>query len=152
MQPGLDRFYEIAGVSAPEGAQERFTRIDTVNGGTPTTFEEQKTHFNRLKLTALFGKKFYNWNIKGGVMENTGGVGIEYNFWRNKFRASFDAFDFENPHIRYYLRYSFFKGLYITGGQDHVFLDAGEVNSSFIGAGLFLTNDDIKVLLSRINL
>ena len=151
LQPGLDRFYEIAGISAPEGVRERFQRIDTVGGGAPITSTEEKTHFNRLKLTALFGKKFYNFSIKGGVMENTGGIGLEYNFWRNRFRASFDAFDFEEPHLRYYLRYSFFKGLYITGGQDHLFLDTGEVNSAFIGAGLFLTNDDIKVLLSRIN-
>lgn len=151
IQPGLDRFYEIAGITSPEGVITRFTQTNTVDNNAPSVTVQETNHQYKLRLTALFGKKFYNWTIKGGMMETRGGFGIEYNFYRDHFRWSLDAFDFTDPHVRTYLRYSFFKGLYVTGGYEHIFYDNGsEFSSPFIGAGLFLTNDDIKLLLSRL--
>jgi phospholipid/cholesterol/gamma-HCH transport system substrate-binding protein len=152
IQPGLDRFYEVAGITSPDGVIRRQTLTNTIDGGTPTVMVSESANDFQLRLTALFGKKFYNWTIKGGMMESRGGMGIEYNFFRNKMRINFDAFDFDTPNVRLYMNYSFFKGMYITGGQQFIFANGNDNASSFIGAGLFLTNDDIKVLLSRINL
>jgi phospholipid/cholesterol/gamma-HCH transport system substrate-binding protein len=152
IQPGMDRFYEIAGISSPDGVITRFTQTNTINNGAPTTMVQETNRDYQLRLTALFGKKFYNLTVKGGMIETRGGFGIEYEFLQNKFRFSFDAFDFRDPNVRGYLRYSFFKGLYIVGGQQFIFRDGNDNASSFIGAGLYLTNDDIKLLLSRINL
>jgi len=147
VQPGLDRFYEVAGVSTPDGVINRLTQINTVDGGTPVTTVQETRHDYRLRITALFGKNFYNWTIKGGMMESRGGMGVEYNFYRNKFKLSFDAFDFDTPNVRAYFRYSFFKGMYFVGGQQYMFEGGNDNATSFIGAGLYLTNDDIKALL-----
>lgn len=152
IQPGLDRFYEIAGVSSPEGVITRFTRTTTNNGGPSNSVVEENNHQYKLRFTALFGKTFYNFSVKGGLIESRGGLGLEYNFYRNHFRLSVDAFDFDNPNLRTYLRYNFFKGLYVVGGQQYILQDGNNSSASFIGAGLFLTNDDIKYALSRINL
>lgn len=151
IQPGLDRFYEVAGITSPDGVITRQTQTNTIDGGTPTVTIQETAQDFQLRLTALFGKKFYNWTIKGGMMESRGGLGIEYNFYRDRMRLSVDAFDFDTPNVRAYLRYSFFKGMYVVGGQQYIFANGSDNASSFIGAGLFLTNDDIKVLLSRIN-
>ncbi len=152
IQPGLDRFYEVAGITTPEGVITRIRRTTTINNGTPNEAIEENRHDYQLRLTALFGKNFYNWTIKGGMMESRGGLGIEYNFMNDHFRLSLDAFDFETPNVRSYLRYSFFKGFYLVGGQEYIFENGNDNASTFFGAGLYLTNDDIKVLLSRINL
>ena len=152
IQPGLDRFYEIAGITTPEGVISRSTRRDTIDGGSPTVTVQETANDFQLRLTLLFGKKFYNWSFKGGMLESRGGLGVEYNFFRDRMRFSFDAFDFENPNLRAYLRYSFFKGIYVVGGRQFLYRDGFDIPSNFFGAGLFLTNDDIKVLLSRINL
>lgn len=149
VQPGLDRFYEIAGITTPEGVLNKLTRTNTVDNGTPVTTVQETRHENRLRLTVLFGKNFYDWTIKAGMMESRGGVGLEYNLYHDKIRLSFDAFDFDNPNVRAYLRYSFFKGMYVVGGQQHVFENGNDNATSFIGAGLYLTNDDIKALLFR---
>jgi phospholipid/cholesterol/gamma-HCH transport system substrate-binding protein len=149
IQPGLDRFYEIAGITTPEGVLQRQTQTNIVDGGTPVTTVQETRHDYRLRLTALFGKNFYNWTIKAGMIESRGGMGIEYNFWRDKARFSFDAFDFDAPNVRAYVRYSFFKGMYVVGGQQYIFENGNDNASTFIGAGIFLTNDDIKALLFR---
>ena len=152
IQPGLDRFYEIAGVSSPDGVITRLTRTRTVDGGSSTAVVEENKHQYRLRFTALFGKKFYNFSVKGGLIESRGGLGLEYNFLNNHFRLSLDAFDFDTPNLRAYLRYSFFRGFYLVGGQQYILENGNKNASNFIGAGLFLTNDDIKYALSRINL
>ena len=152
IQPGPDRFYEIAGISSPEGVITRFTRTRTTDGGSPISTVEENNHQYKLRFTALFGKTFYNLSVKGGLIESRGGLGLEYNFYRDHFRLSVDAFDFDTPNLRAYLRYNFFKGLYVVGGQQYILEEGNNSSTGFIGAGLFLTNDDIKYALSRINL
>ncbi len=152
IQPGPDRFYEIAGISSPEGVITRFTRTSSTDGGPSTSTVQKNSQQYKLRFTALFGKTFYNLSVKGGLIENRGGLGLEYNFYRNHFRLSLDAFDFDTPNLRAYLRYNFFKGLYVVGGQQYILEDGKNNSAGFIGAGLFLTNDDIKYALSRINL
>lgn len=151
IQPGLDRFYEVAATTTPDGVITRFTRTITPIGGTPTAVTEENKNEYQFRFTALFGKKFSNWTFKGGLLENRGGAGIEYNFLRNRGRVTLEAFDFADPNVRAYVRYSFFKGLYITGGQQFIFQNGDDNASSFFGAGLYLTNDDIKTLLGALS-
>jgi len=147
IQPGLDRFYEIAIVDAPGGQIRRFSQTLTPEGGTPTTIDETKTDLDKTAITVLFGKNFYDFTIKGGIIESAGGIGLEYKFLRDRFRIQLDAFNLANPNVRGYMRYNFFRGLYVVGGQQYIFQDGNSNPSAFVGAGLFLTNDDIKLLL-----
>lgn len=63
----------------------------------------------------------------------------------------FDAFDFaaEQPHLRAGLRYTLLHGIYIIGGADD-FVDKEEA-SGYLGAGIDLSNDDLKLLLSKVS-
>lgn len=149
IQPGLDRYYEIQIVDDPKGVVNE-TTTETTTGGSTTVVEEKKTYKNRVKLTALFAKNFYDFTFKAGLMENTGGVGIEYHIIPKRMRFVFDAFDFgeDAPHLRAALRYSLLHGFYLIGGADNFISDNGE-ESAYIGAGLDLSNDDLKLFLSR---
>jgi len=147
IQPGLDRYYEIAVVDDPTGVVQS-QDITTTTGGTSTTVTEDRRFRNRLKFNALFAKNFYNFSIKGGVIENTGGVGIDYYLFKRRFRMSLEAFDFENPHLRASARYSVFRGIYLSTGADD-FTSNDRRSSLFFGGGIFLTNDDLRLLLAR---
>lgn len=146
LQPGLDRFYEAAVVDIG-GITEARESSSAVDGAEPTVTRSETKFLNRVALTVLFGKTFHNFSVKGGIIENSGGVGLEYSLARNRLKFQFDAFNFKTPQIRGYLRYNFFKGMYVVGGQQFQFQDGNSNPSAFVGAGLFLTNDDIKVLL-----
>lgn len=154
IQPGLDRYYEIGIVDDPKGAVERVDTTLTTSpdtpGSTTTTTREIKAFRNRVKYNAIFAKNFYNLTVKAGLMENTGGIGFDYYMLRRSLRLSFDAFDLSNSpaHLRAFLRYYFYKGVYLVGGTDD-FLSRTGTQSSFAGAGLDLTNDDLKVLMSK---
>jgi hypothetical protein len=103
----------------------------------------------KLSLQLYFAKNFYDFTFKAGLIENTGGVGMEYHIIPKRMKFIFDAFDFgeDAPHLRAALRYTLFHGIYLIGGADDFISDDGD-ESGYIGAGIDLSNDDLKLFLS----
>lgn len=147
IQPGLDRYYYLGIITDPTGVVEN-TNVKTTTGGTTTDVDEVKTFKSKTKLTALYAKNIYDFTFKAGLIENTGGLGIDYSFYRQRFVASVEAFDFEKTQLRTSLNLQLPYGLYIKGGYSDM-LDKNNARSVFAGAGIFLTNDDLKLLLTK---
>ena len=147
IQPGLDRYYELGVVFDQKGVKETQTTTTTVNGAPQTVTKEEKRYEDKYKFNALFAKNFYNFTVKGGLIESSGGAGLEYSMFRKKLRISLEAFDFTDLHLRSYAKLDVYNGIYLTAGGDDL---VDKKNSSgFIGAGIFLTNDDLKLFVSR---
>mgnify|MGYP003394540458 CR=1 FL=1 len=147
IQPGMDRYYEIAVVDDPKGVVTTVDEAVSVGGGAATNTTTVTTFKNKTRLTALFAKNFYNFTIKGGLMESEGGVGFDYYFFDRNLRLSLESFDFEDMHLRVFARYNVWKGVYLTAGGDDL-ADSTNV-SGFLGAGRFITNEDLKLLFAR---
>lgn len=148
IQPGLDRYYEIGLVDDPGGVTETTsTRLTT--DGAESNIREVKRFENRVKFNALFAKNFYDVTLKGGIIENAGGFGIDYHMFRRRLKLSLEAFDFSDVNLRASARYSVFSGIYVTGGGEDLISRSGR-SSAFVGAGIFITNDDLKLLVSRL--
>lgn len=149
IQPGLDRYYEIGIVDDPRGITENTVTTTDVNGGTQTVTNESKRFTDRLRINALFAKNFYDLTLKGGIIESSGGFGVDYHMFKKNLRLSFEAFDFSRLNLRASARYSLFHGIYVIGGAEDMLSKNGTA-SAFAGAGLFLTNDDLKLMLTRL--
>ena len=147
IQPGLDRFYEVGIVDDKNGVVQTEETNTSVNGGPETTVVESRRFRDRIKFNAMFGKNFYNFTVRGGIIESSGGFGVDYYMFKRRFRLSMEAFDFSDMHLRATARYTVFRGIYLSGGADD--FTSKERTSAFVGGGLFLTNDDLKVLMSR---
>lgn len=144
VQPGLDRYYLIGVVDDPFGVVEG-TDIKTVSNGTTTEVSETKTRRNEFKFNVQYAKNFYNFTVRGGIIENSGGVGFDYLMFRNRAKLSLEAFTFSQLNIRAQLQYNLYKGIYLVGGGNDMLGNSGK-RSGYLGAGLFLTNDDLKLL------
>lgn len=151
VQPGLDRYYYVGVVDDPLGVvtSQRVQITDNTGGagGSDTTI--RKTFDNELKFTILFAKNFWDLTVRGGIIESTGGVGVDYNFFQNKLKFTVEAFDFKQLNLRSSVSYNLFKGIYITGGI-HDALNKSDTRSGYLGAGLSITNDDIKLLMGSV--
>ncbi len=155
LQPGTDRYYEIMAVQDKFGQSKKKT---IVREGTQTDdYTEEVTYDSKMKITALFAKNFYDFTFKGGLIESTGGFGLDYRAFNKKLRLSAEVFDFsgdddEKANVRLFARYDIFNGVYLVGGYNDLLNGetvGREVRSSpFFGAGLFLTNDDLATLAS----
>jgi phospholipid/cholesterol/gamma-HCH transport system substrate-binding protein len=152
IQPGLDRYYELAFISDSQGLVKQ--EIEEANkDGTTTTTAYRRTYKNEFKFTGLFAKNFWDLTIKGGIIESYGGVGLDYFVLGNRnLRASFEAFHFQDLELRAFLRYNFFHGFYVTGGGDNLLGNDRRPSSAFVGAGIFITNDDLKTLATKFSM
>lgn len=151
IQPGLDRYYMIQLVDDPRGVS-RTNRVETtpLNGST-STVDERVIYYNKVKFTGLFAKNFYDFTLKGGLIEDTGGFGIDYHMFDRQVQVSAEFFNFRDLYARSYVRYNFMKGVYAIAGGDNLFSADQKKSSAFVGAGLFITNDDLKVLATKMS-
>lgn len=150
IQPGPDRFYFLGIVDDPIGlVRETNTLITDPNtGNVISDQDEKKTYKSKTKFSLLYGMNFWDLTVRGGIIESSGGLGIDYHFFRKKLKLSVEAFDFDQTNLRLSARYEVLWGLYVLAGYDDA-LNNQKVQSGYLGAGLFLTNDDLKLLLTK---
>ena len=148
IQPGLDRYYYLGIVDDPAGVVDREESTVTSGGAVVSDTQTVKRFKNKTKFTAFFAKNFYDLTLKAGLLEGSGGFGVDYQFLNKKLRFSIEAFNFEKTNLRISARYDLFYGIYVMAGQQDV-MDKDSMRSSYLGAGLFLTNDDLKLLLTK---
>lgn len=149
IQPGLDRYYYIAIVDDPAGVvDETSTKVTDASGNVLADNNERKVYKNKTTFTALYAMNFWDLTLKAGLYESSGGAGLDYSFFKRKLRLSLEAFNLDAVNLRAYARYNIGWGFYALGGINDA-LDKGGARSGYLGAGLFLTNDDLKILLTK---
>lgn len=148
IQPGLDRYYYLGIIDDPAGVVDREEATVSSGGSVISDTSTVKRYKNKTKFSALFAKNFYDFTLKAGLIENAGGFGFDYHFLNKKLRFSFEAFNLERANLRVSARYNLIHGLYLIAGQQDL-LNKDNQQSSYLGAGLFLTNDDLKLLLTK---
>ena len=152
LQPTADKYYSIGVVDDPRGRFSSSTSTITVNG-TPTTVTEEKFD-NKLKFSALIARRFSGLTVKGGVIESTGGLGLDYELLKDRLTLGVDAYDFSRqdlpPHLKLYGNYDIVKNLFVTGGVDDVLATERNLRTLFLGFGIKFADEDIKTVLGAV--
>jgi len=151
IQPKDDKYYLLGVVNDPYGKRTVTESIYTVDGVTSTsqniTWERNKLTFN-----AQIAKRYYDLVLRGGFMENTGGVGLDYYLFDDHLTFSFEAFDFDpdkNPNLKLRTDFKPIQHLYITAGYNDM-ISSWDRESFFLGAGISFADEDIKALITRV--
>lgn len=155
IQPRDDKYYLFEVVDDPKGRVKVTETVETTTPGSTVITREVKTE-DELKFSAQFAKKFGNVTFRGGLMEDSFGVGADYHVINDKAKASVDAWQFEgdsdvdaeNPHVKVTASYTVFKTLFINAGVDDVI--NRKTSSTFTGIGLTFDDDDLKYIMSRL--
>lgn len=145
IQPREDKSYILGVVSDPLGSTEI---TDTVTNGTTTREEKIK---RKIEFTLQFAKRFEDFALRIGMIENTFGLGADYYLFNDKAKISLDAWDFsadeakaDKAHVKAGLSYEIFKHIFISGGIDNL------LNSNrrgiFVGGGLKFEDEDFKYI------
>ena len=153
LQPSADKYYLIGIVDDPRG---KFDSTETITTTTPggTVRTQQESFSNDLKFTAMVAKRFSALTIRGGVMESTGGVGLDYHLMKDRMSIGVDAFDFarkdQPPHLKVFGNYDIVKNFFITGGVDDVLNDEANLRTLFFGFGIKFADEDLKTVLGAV--
>lgn len=152
LQPSEDTYYLLSVVDNPRGVREKTETITErwVNGQR-TVIREIKDEYNRGKISfsAQLAKRWDNLVLRGGLIESTGGFGLDYYLWDDRLQFLFEAYDFDpddNPHLKAGAKLYFLKNFYASIGMDDFVRD--DRRSFYAGLGLYFTDEELKYLLT----
>lgn len=152
LKPRPDRAFMVDLVLDSDPSPMRETIItDVTTGGTTTTVTTDRETIKRdeFLFSVQLAQDFRRFTFRGGVIESTAGVGIDYTY--GPFKASFEAFDFNldndrKPHLKGYGTLNVTRNIFVMAGVDDP-LNPNTSTDWFIGAGLHFIDNDIKSLI-----
>lgn len=149
-QPKDDKYYLFQLVDDPRGSTKQTSTITQTNDpALPAVLKENQTKTtSSLKFTFQFAKRWYFLTGRFGIMENTGGIGIDFTFFKDRLDFQFDLFDFamnHNPRLRTQIQFEVIRHLFVYGGADD--LVNPRMRDYYFGAGVRFTDEDIRALL-----
>jgi phospholipid/cholesterol/gamma-HCH transport system substrate-binding protein len=149
VQPKKDKYYELAILRDPGLSETTRSRTTTTTDGVSTTTTRVEREEDELKFSLQVAKRFYDLVVRGGILESSAGLGLDYYLLGDNLRLSVEAFDFgrdEGTHYKAYANFNFLKYFFITAGYDD--FGVGSRRTPLVGGGLNFLDDDIKYLLT----
>jgi phospholipid/cholesterol/gamma-HCH transport system substrate-binding protein len=147
--PSPERFY-VLGITTSEFGVEREQRITEVSdGGRESTTTRKEVNKNSFRFDVQIGRRIHNWALRAGIIESTGGFGVDYHVpsWSSIF--TMELFDYREdigPNLRLISELHLWNVFY--GKMALEDLVSKEDEQSFtIGAGLRFTDEDLKGLI-----
>ncbi len=148
-KPKADKYYLLEIVFDPRGRTSTLDRYTLTNDPTkPAQLAERVTETtSAVKVTAEFALRWDFFTTRFGLIETTGGLGMDFEFFKDSLKFAVDLFDFTTDHyprLRILAQWAFLDNFYVAAGADDV------INASrdyFVGAGFRFTDDDLKALL-----
>lgn len=152
LKPRPDKYFLFEVVSDPDPSFDTTIEETSVTAGGATTTLTTQTRTKELdafRFSLQMAKKFYDFTLRGGLIESSGGIGLDYD--GGPFGVSFSAFNFkskegERPHLKVMGKTQITRTFYFLGGVDD-FIAQNQDLAWYMGAGLSFTDDDIKSLL-----
>lgn len=151
LQPAEDKFYLIEIIDDPRGSSSvlQTTTASTDPGEPAVIREDQVVTTDAFKFSVMLAKRWGFATGRFGILESSGGVGLDLHFLKDDLEFRFDAFDFGedvNPRLRSAVAYSFLQHLYIVAGADDILNDT--TRDFFFGAQLRFNDEDLLTILS----
>ncbi len=114
----------------------------------------QQNDDSKIYINAEIGKRYQNLLLRGGIIESTGGVGVDYFMYDDKVKLSADLYDFNsqndyrgsNPHLNFQARYLYLKHLEFIAGIEN--LINANARQFFLGLGVNFNDNDLKTFVS----
>ena len=108
---------------------------------------------NKALITAEYGKRFNDLLIRGGIIESTGGIGVDYFLDKDRIKLSGEIYDFnaindvrgDNPHLTLKARYLYLKHIQFIGGVDNILNQ--DARKFFLGIGVSFKDNDLKTII-----
>ena len=137
----------------PKPSKYYILGVTSTNDYTDPAKFNAKHQDTKTYITAELGKRYDNLLLRGGLIDSTGGIGIDYFMYNDKLKLRGEIFDFNavndirgnNAHTRVEARYRILKHINLYGGYDN-FLNKESANL-FFGIGVGFKDDDLKTLL-----
>ncbi len=152
--PAPERFFRIGVVTndyGPEIEEEEET-CTTVDGGSETCTDKRIINKSGFKFNLQIGRRIQRLGIRAGIIESTGGVGIDYFFPDWGIRTGMEVFDYQKdagPNLRLITEVKVWNVLFArVAGEDLISEDGNA--SATISLGLRFNDQDLAALIGLV--
>jgi phospholipid/cholesterol/gamma-HCH transport system substrate-binding protein len=148
LQPTPDSYFLLGIVDDPSGYASQstnYTSTQVNNGPVQQTQTVTKKISNQLKFNAEIAKKISYVTFRGGIIESSGGVGIDVDTPFEPFWLSVDMYNFNarpHPTLKATLSTSLLRYFILSGGMVDILNQ--DWKTWFVGVGLGFNDEDIK--------
>lgn len=149
--PAPERFFRIGIVTNEFGPQtEKETEtISSTDGGPETKTEIRKINKSDIKFNFQIGRRIQRWGLRAGLIESTGGVGVDYYIPDYGIRTGMEMFDYQKeagPNLRLMTEVKIWNVLFARlAGEDLISKDGKQ--SATVSLGLRFTDQDLAALI-----
>jgi phospholipid/cholesterol/gamma-HCH transport system substrate-binding protein len=159
LMPKPDKYYILELMSDPRGyntlVTETATTTNQTTGTSVTTTTVRSINEQRLALTAMFGKRWGDLVGRIGLIESSGGVGVDYLLFQDRLKLSANIYGWTRPTVdafprtKLWLDWRFIPNVYLTGGVENLLntYNGGLGREFFIGAGVYFGDQDMRALM-----
>lgn len=162
--PKPDRFYTIEIVDDPRGLTTEQVIQKNPPGSTEVAQQIVHTTTQSLKYSVQFNQRYYFATVHFGIIESTGGAGVDLHFLDDALTFKVDAFAFTEqsakyPRLKAFVNYSFLGHIFVTGGiddalnnpfRDPVSRQLLSGRDYFVGGGVYFNDDTLKSVISTV--
>jgi len=150
LKPRMDQYYIFEILSDPFSNYNR-TTTTTTPGNTVVT----ETYEDKFKFSLEFAKRWGNLAVRLGLIESTGGAGVDYYAFDDRIKFSVDTWNYgskepdnNKAHVKATATVGFGKTVFMNAGYDNI-LNSRRA-SAFVGLGLRFDDNDLKYLMGSV--
>lgn len=145
--PSPERYY-LLGITTSEIGPETEKIFTTIQDGKEESRIEKEAKKDALRFNLQLGRRVHNWGFRGGLIESTGGFGVDYYLpsWGMKFTS--DLYDYRDDigiNFRLSSELQIWNVIYGKVAIEDVLYN--ETRSATISAGLKFNDEDLKGLI-----
>lgn len=155
LYPAPERMFRLGIVTNEFGPQQE-TEVDTytrTNDGPETKHSSRKVDKSDFKFNLQIGRRIQRFGLRAGLIESTGGVGIDYFFPDWGVRTGLEVFDYQKnagPNLRFMTEIKLWNVLFARLAGEDLISKAGE-QSATIGLGLRFNDQDLAALIGLLS-
>ncbi len=144
LYPTPERFYKLGVVMSDFGpTTSKKKRTSSTTGGVTTVVDEEEQDIDALKFNAQIGRVFQNWGVRGGLIESTGGAGVDLYINKANTKLSADIYDFgssDGANLRFTGDVRLWNVLYGRATLENTLSKSRSVT---VGGGLKISDEDL---------
>ncbi|MCL4477724.1 MAG: MCE family protein [Deltaproteobacteria bacterium] len=148
LQPTPDKYFLLGIVDDPAGYVSKstnYTYTQVNNGPVQQTQTVTQNVTSQLKLNAEIAKRISYFTFRGGIIESTGGVGIDIHTPYEPAWLSLEMYNFnsnQHPTLKAMMSISILRYFILSGGMTDI--ANKDSRTWFLGLGLSFNDEDLK--------
>lgn len=149
--PREDRYFLVQLIDDPRGfrtvTRTTVQRSPPAPGEANQYTEQRTTVSEKLRFSIMLAKRIGFATFRFGLLESTGGLGLDFHVFDDRLELSTDVFDIGQqvfPRLRMRAAFEVVSRVWILGGVDDALNDT---NDFFLGLMLRFDDDDLKTIL-----